>query len=137
MHLPPYGVLCRSVLNRDMRSSFFHKLETVLSKRKLTKSGGWNVFVYKRKTDVELSSRMKNCKIFDSRCAKCLTCILLYENTALKSFCLSCTVSTLDAYYIADTKSLTGARYNSVLTCSLLVTNLYHISQLRTFSSRR
>ena len=59
MHLPPYSVLCRSVLNRDMRSSFFHKLETVLSKRKLTKSGGWNVFVYKRKTDVELSSRIK------------------------------------------------------------------------------
>ena len=42
-----------------MKSSFFHKLETVLSKRKLTKSGGWNVFVYKRKTDVELSSRIK------------------------------------------------------------------------------
>ena len=59
MHLPPYSVLCRSVLNRDMRSSFFHKLETVLSKRQLTKSGGWNVFVYKRKTDVELSSRIK------------------------------------------------------------------------------
>ena len=50
-----------------------------------------------------------------------------FWNIALKNFRLSCIVSTQDAYYIADTKSMTGVRYNS-LTCSLLVTNLYHIS---------
>ena len=59
-----------------------------------------------------------------------------FWNIALKNFRLSCIVSTQDAYYIADTKSMTGARYNS-LTCSLLVTNLYHISQPRTFSCRQ
>ena len=42
-----------------MRSSLFHRLETVLSKRKLTKFGGRNAFVEKRKTDVELGYQIK------------------------------------------------------------------------------
>ena len=75
----------------------------------------------------------KSCKNFGSRCAKYLTYIFLYKSTELKNFCISCIVSTLDAYYIADTKSMKGTRYNS---CSLLGTNLYYIPQLRTFSSR-
>ena len=64
----------------------------------------------------------KSCKIFGSHCAKCLTYILLYKNKELKSIHLS---STPDAYYIADSKSMKGARHNPVFTCSLLVTNLY------------
>ena len=32
-----------------------------------------------------------------------LTYMFIYKNTELKNFRLSCTVSTLDAYYIADT----------------------------------
>ena len=102
-----------------MRSSLFHRLETVLSKRKLTK------FEKKKNCWAWLSN--KSYKIFGSRCAKCLKYTFLFENIALKNFRLSCIVSTQDAYYIADTKSMTGARYNS-LTCSLLVTNLYRIS---------
>ena len=57
--------------------------------------------------------------------AKCLTNILLYKNKELKNIRLS---STPDAYYIADSKSMKGSRYNPVLTCSLLVTNLYCLS---------
>ena len=67
----------------------------------------------------------KSCKIFGSHSAKCLTYIFLYKNTELKNIRLS---SIPDAYYIADSKSMKGARYNSVLTCSLLVTNLYFFS---------
>ena len=61
--------------------------------------------------------------------------IFLFKYSELKKFRLSCTVSAPEAYYIADTKRK-GTIYNSVLTCSLLVTNLYYIFQLTTFSFR-
>ena len=54
--------------------------------------------------------------------------IFLYKNTDRKNFRLSFTVSTLNTYYVADTKNMKGASYYSVLTCSLLITNLCHKS---------
>ena len=45
---------------------------------------------------------------------KGLAYVFLNKNTNLKNFRLSCTVSTLDAYFIADTKSVKGTKYNSV-----------------------
>ena len=45
---------------------------------------------------------------------KGLAYVFLNKNTNLKNFRLSCTVPTLDTYFIADTKSVKGTKYNSV-----------------------
>ena len=55
------------------------------------------------KEKLMLSLVLESCKNFGSCCAKCLTHIFLYKSTELKSFHLSCTVSTLDAYHIDGT----------------------------------